>query len=120
MVVLKKLEDMTPDELRDYANKKENEHKVIKTATVAEDIYAVYSLSDFNWIFNNMFGEPIDEGTLDKLLQTMKEECLIAKKGNECECYLDDAGECWYDKDGGIADWGSEDAKKWFKDIKEK
>lgn len=118
---VKKLEDMTPAELRAYADEKEqelNKPKLIKTAVIAKNIYILYDERDIWDYIRNVEGNFIDEEQIDKILQNIKDGCKIATAGEECKCVLDYGEEVWYCEENDLEDWDKETAEKWIKDIK--
>ena len=101
---MKDLNDMTPDELREYANQKEKQEEDGKAIKTAEAKYNLYYINkdnlknimddiSYDWIIS------IDE--IDSLLSQIKGEIeLIISKGDDFECINED-GDSWYDLTSG-------------------
>lgn len=118
--------DCSPQELRELADKLENEPKLLKTGTLKHDLFdfsnsyrgmsgVSFHLPNFNdWYFTEEFKNEIVENF-------SKSFTLIAAKGTLFNCYSDEDGEFWSDDEGiGIEDMDAVWADKHLTNIQEK
>lgn len=109
------INNMTPDELRALADKREKEEqfKVYKTGYAKENMYCA-----------DLYIDPVDlytETELSDLLQEFEDskECVI-EKGALFECLMPHGKEEWFDTVGGyIEGEGEEWAEKYLENIKD-
>lgn len=99
---MKSLEEMTPQELRELADKKEEDkYKPVKQAELKHDLYYVKENMACDWL--------VTSERKDEIINDM---FTLVLKGTEFECYTIDGIDNWYDIDGfdidKPADWVEE------------
>ena len=115
---MKNLEDMTPDELRAFADKKENEawERPVKKATLKHDLYHINGeirlYDHLEWF------STLEE--VNNFIQSYIKNDIDLKKGAVFTCFDDNGNDSWFDDEGfGVEGAGQEWADKHLENIKD-
>ncbi len=91
---------MTPQELRDLADKMEEEAKIRKKGYLKFDLYNFDSDRGHGMVYERDWGSfwLLTKGEQEKIIEDFKNRfSLVLKKGSEFVCYIVDGEEEWYD-----------------------
>ena len=99
---MKNLGSMTPQELREYADKLEQENKPIKSAVLKHDIYYFGNWSKNYILDTDLFSYSKDQ--IDEFVEDFKNNFSFqSKKGTKFFYYKINEKTCrWYSEDGQI------------------
>lgn len=118
---MKKLEDMTPNELRKLADEKENEEWVeIKEGFLKEDIYSMNCLNDYLKYNTKIDINFITETEKRKIERDFDQFEKLLKKGTRFLCYdFKEEGQLWFDDvNCGIEEQSNDWAEKYLENIR--
>ena len=107
---IRNVANMTAVELRALADEKEqeelNQNKIIKTGTLKDDLYS-FNCRDFEYAYH-----------LKTDVNKICDLALVAKKGTEFFCWLNDGREIWAEESGDIDLNSQGNISNWLTNIK--
>lgn len=114
---------MSPEELRELANKKEEENNPVKVGFLKMDLYGFQSDSYESMSFKKSWGnfwlktEKQKSATIEEFKSRFEK---VLEKGAKFVCYMIDGEESWFDDEGyGVENMDNKWANKYLENIQD-